>query len=78
MSDRSATKVINVDDCISQLGLCRRRIYDIINILESFKIIKRLRKNEYEMKSAILIKHMIEQIEVSQLTFSKFIEFYNS
>jgi len=60
-----STEKINVDDCISQLGIKRRRIYDIINILESFQMIKRLKKNEYEIRSAVCIFDMILEIEVS-------------
>jgi transcription factor E2F7/8 len=44
--------IINVDDCISVMGIQRRRIYDFINILESLEIMKRLKKNEYEIKPA--------------------------
>jgi transcription factor E2F7/8 len=52
-------EIINIDDCIEQLGIGRRRIYDIINILESFRMIKRLKKNEYSIKPATFIQEMI-------------------
>lgn len=46
------TETISVDKCIQELDIGRRRIYDIINILESFGLLTRLRKNEYSIKSA--------------------------
>ena len=36
-----------LDQCTRELGVERRRIYDIINILESFSVIERDIKNEY-------------------------------
>ena len=52
-------------DCIKELGIGRRRIYDIINIVESFGMVKRLRKNEYSIKCPLHIKNIVEDIEVS-------------
>ena len=63
--NKDKSEYINVDDCIKKLNINRRRIYDIINILESFQMIKRLKKNEYEIRSAMCIYDIIVDIEVS-------------
>ena len=36
---KNEDKVVNLEDCVSVLGIERRRIYDIVNILESFEMI---------------------------------------
>lgn len=53
------------------LGIERRRIYDIVNILESFEMIKRIQKNIYTLAPPHTIKLKIEALEVSYLIFNK-------
>ena len=48
--------MIALDECTEQLGVERRRIYDIINILESMNVLSWKAKNLYEW-------HGIEQIK---------------
>lgn len=75
--EAGGSRLINVDDCIARLGIPRRRIYDIINILESFEMMERLRKNEYRIRCPLVIRDMIRGLEVSKilaadLNFKKF------
>ena len=52
--------VLLLDSCTRELGVERRRIYDIINILESFSVIRRRAKNEYQWRGIDKIAHSIK------------------
>ena len=39
---------LTVDGSATKLGVERRRVYDVVNILSSLGIVKRLQKNTYE------------------------------
>lgn len=54
------SSILILDQVTTDLNVERRRIYDIINIMESLSVVSKIRKNVYEWKG---LKKAVETIE---------------
>ncbi|KAG6395994.1 hypothetical protein SASPL_142128 [Salvia splendens] len=63
--DREGVDSIGLDASALQLGVERRRIYDIVNILEGIGVLQKKEKNQYTWKGYAAVSGALEVLKVS-------------
>lgn len=73
--DESTNKRIDLNTAATKLGIVKRRIYDITNILEGFGMLKKINVNIAEYIGDETIDVMLENIENINVTENELIDF---
>ena len=59
---------VTVEDAANQLGVERRRIYDIINILEAVRVVSRVKKNTYTWNGPEILPIVFAELQQEALS----------